>query len=445
MAMPLHAGQHGFPRPRFQFVFAMAVSGGGVLLALTLFWLLVTCQSRRFECRPSTNGLAFQMLESNIGRGQGLEAGSGSLGLIELGIFQQALRESIAHSNDTAQRQKWSTILDTSTSSAVGNLANATQDTEYPLDRLSVGTAMILQYQQFKNDSYLPTIKILQDSVFHQPENANGGLWYYNNVNNISAYHNLSYLDGMFSYAPFAILSQATNATSGVELLSASGTLDQLQILHNITKREDGLLVHGYDASKDHAWADLVTGASPVVWGRALSWYTLGVVNSLEFLLHHSSSAAVKHIRTLFNELIRAQLIASDRSLQIEGSYGVWQVVDRPGVTFNGTKNFIEASATIMTAYSFLKGARLGLLDHELKLRAQTIGVGMFQTARQRFLIENSNGTLSYNGTSVVCTLSGDVNYSYYVTRPTALNALIGTSAFILAGLEVERLCGQSY
>ncbi|KXS96844.1 hypothetical protein AC578_7391 [Pseudocercospora eumusae] len=420
----------------------MALSGAGLLLGLTLFCLLVTCHSQRLECPPNTAGLAFKMLESNIGRGQGLEAGNGSLGLIELGIFQQALRESIALSNDTAQQQKWSKLLETSTLSAVDNLSNATRDTEYPLDRLSIGTAMILHYQQFKDESYVPAIDALQDSVLSQPRNANGGLWYYNNVNNISAYHNLSYLDGMFSYAPFAILSQTTNTTSNAELLSASGTLDQLQILHNITKREDGLLVHGYDASKDHLWADPVTGASPVVWGRALAWYTLGVVNSLEFLLHHSSSATVKHIRTLFNDIIRAQLIASDRSLQIEGSYGVWQVVDRPGATFNGTKNFIEASATAMTAYSLLKGARLGLLyDDELKLRAQTTGVGMFQSARQRFLIENSNGTLSYNGTSVVCTLSGNVDYPYYVTRPTALNALIGSSAFILAGLEVERLC----
>ena len=174
--MPLRSGQHVFALPRFKFVFTMAISGGGVLLVLTLFWSLVTCQSRRLECPPNTNGLAFQMLESNIGRGQGLEAGSGSLGLIELGIFQQALRESIAHSNDTAQRQKWSALLDMSTSSAIDNLVNATQDTEYPLDRLSVGTAMILQYQQFKNNSYLPAIKALQNSVLHQPENANGGL-----------------------------------------------------------------------------------------------------------------------------------------------------------------------------------------------------------------------------------------------------------------------------
>ncbi|EME84937.1 glycoside hydrolase family 105 protein [Pseudocercospora fijiensis CIRAD86] len=420
-----------------------------MLFALTLFWLLANCQSQRLECPPNTTGLAFKMLESNIGRDQGLQAGSGALGMIELGIFQQALRNSIARSDDEAQRQRWSKLLDMSTSSAIENLANATRDIEFPLDRLSVGTSMILQYQEFKNESYVPAIGALQTSVLNQPRNANGGLWYYNNVNNISAYHNLSYLDGMFSYAPFAVLSQATNQTSDAELLSASGALDQFLILHNITKRDDGLLVHGYDASKNHAWADPGTGASPVVWGRALAWYTLGLVNSLEFLLHQSSSSAVsKHLRKLFKDIIRAQLIASDRSLQIEGSYGVWQVVDHPGASFNGTKNFIEASATVMTAYSLLRGARLGLLDDlELKLRAQITGVGMFQTARQNFLIENRNGTLSYNGTSVVCTLSGNVDYSYYVTRPTALNALIGTSAFILASLEVEKLCshGLSY
>ncbi|KAI7285912.1 hypothetical protein KC345_g1440 [Hortaea werneckii] len=35
---------------------------------------------------------------------------------------------------------------------------------------------------------------------------------------------------------------------------------------------------------------------------------------------------------------------------------------------------------------------------------------------------------------------AGDVSYEYYTSRPTALDDLLGTSAFVLAGLEVEEM-----
>lgn len=392
------------------------------------FIILGTGHAEIFQCPRNASSLAFNMLESNIGRGQGLKAGNGSLGLIELGIFQEALRESIAYTTNETQKQRWSGFLETSVSSEIENLSNATRNTEFPLDRLSVGTSMILQHDSKSTgneEKYLPAIKALQESVLQQPQNANGGLWYYNNVKNISAYHNLSYLDGMVSYAPFAILSEslhltATSSSSSNSdkklLLTAHGALKQLDILRKITKHPDGLSVHGYDASKNHSWANPVSGASPIVWGRALSWYTLGILNALTTFLHPESSShgsVFGEIKSLFNSLILAQLTASDHSLAKTGSYGVWQVVDQPGAE----KNFIEASASAMTAYSLLRGARSGFLGQDLRSRAQVAGLGIFGSLQERFLIENSNGTLSYNGTSVVCTLSGNVDYEVCKAR----------------------------
>lgn len=369
--------------------------------------------AQRLECPAGLDGLAFRMLESNIDRGQGIAASNASTGQIELGLFQQALHESIGFTNNTDEKQKWQSLLETSITSANLSLSNATKNTELPLDRLSIGTAMLRLYDATKNEALIPTIKALQLSAINQKRNTNGGLWYYDNPLNQSAYHNLSYLDGMFSYAPFVILSTKLDFASDTNNLNEAAAWNQLSILRSITEREDGLFVHGYDPTKNHTWAQTSEkGASPVVWGRALAWYTLGVVNSIE-LLETQYSDLISNFKTLYRDLISAQLRAADRSLAIEGQYGVWQIVDRPGATFNGHANFIEASSSLMTAYSLLKGARLGWLedDASLKLRAQIAGVGIFNDMKQRYMIVNDNSTLSLNGTSSVSTLSGNVDY----------------------------------
>lgn len=367
--------------------------------------------AQRLQCpwNPPAGGLAFKMLESNIARGDGIENSGASTGFIELGIFQQALRESIANTNSASQKKTWGDYLQKSTLSAVPSLSNATADAGLPLDRLSIGTSVIYQYEATKDETYLPAIHALQQSVLQQPRNANGGLWYYQNRNNLTAYHNLSYSDGMFSYPPFAILA-ANHSSPSSDNFGPEAALKQLQILHSICVDDYGLLVHGYDASKDHAWADPETGASPVVWGRSLSWYTLGLVNTLAILSpSHPTFAALKRLHV---DLVHAQLTAVDRSHQIEESYGVWQIVDRPGATYAGHANFIEASASCMTVYNLLKGAREGWIrDESLKERAILAGVGIYQNVLHDFLVQNGNGTVSLNGTSSVASLSGNVDF----------------------------------
>ncbi|CAK4032287.1 Six-hairpin glycosidase [Lecanosticta acicola] len=407
----------------------------------------VRTRAHQPQCPRNADGLAVQMLESTIARGQGITGSGAATSTIELGIFQQALRESIACGRNETQRQHWAEYLQNSTSGSISLFSNATADAGQPLDRLSVGTSMIYQYRETGDEEYLPAIAALQDSVKLQPQNANGGLWYYANPNNLSAYHNLSYSDGMFSYPAFALLSgevlSVSNATVDRDLFGLAATVKQIARLYGICKNDAGLVVHGYDASKAHAWANPITGASPVVWGRSLAWYTLGISNALEILQSlNVSRDASDSLGQLFESLVSAQLAALERSLGVGGAYGVWQVVDQPGANFQGHGNFIEASASCMTAYSLLRGARLGFIeDANLRRRAISAGIGIYHQVLHEFLVSNDNGTLSLNGTSAVASLSGDVDFTYYVTRPVVLNSLIGISAFILAGLEVEKVC----
>ena len=240
---------------------------------------------------------------------------------------------------------------------------------------------------------------------------ATGGLWYYNNVNNLTAYTNLSYLDGMYSYAPFSTLlpSILTNLTAAATAFDQVRT--QLDILYSVCyQNATGLLVHGYDAGKTHPWADPVTGASPIVWSRSLGWYTSGLVDALVIAKHlypqvQSKGSSFSSLLQHFNELASAQVKAVGASANATGRNALWQVVTQPGAQ----GNFVESSGTALIAYALARGARKGLLlDKALAESAADTATKMVEDLVQNFVIENANGTLSFNGTSSVASLSGN-------------------------------------
>lgn len=235
-------------------------------------------------------------------------------------------------------------------------------------------------------------------------------MWYYYNVANLSAYRGLSYLDGMYSYPLFALLSAKADEPSGTHGSNACDEIyEQFQILYMHCGQASGLLSHGYDATKNHSWADPLTGASPVVWGRALSWYTLGLLNVLQSPALSACSPTVRiELQQLLVDIVEPQLTAAEKSRGSSGlAYGVWQVVDRP---FKAG-NFVESSASFLTAYSILRAAKLGLVPEERhgRLSVTELATGIFYSNLDQYLIDYGNGTLSLNGTSSVASLSGDV------------------------------------
>lgn len=356
--------------------------------------------------------LAFRMVESDIARGQGAGLTSASTGYIQLGLFQQALREAINTTTNSTQKSEWNSYLHDGIISSAFEFQNATANVERPLDRFSLGTSYLLQGGSANSQILARAIDALEQSAVLQPRNANDGLWYYDNTNNLSAYHNLSYLDGMFSYAPFAILaaeSEVSNRTAVDLALDAGNAWEQLGLLYKTCRKPSGLLVHGYDPTYSHPWAEnSTTGASPEVWGRSFAWYTLGLLNSLQHL--SCNSTFYPRFRALLNKVLLPQITAAERSFNLTGQYGVWQVVDKPG----DEGNFIEASASCMTVYSMLRAARLGLLDDtcdEYVKRARNVALGIYDHVLKTFLGEERNGTLTLNGTSTVASLSGDVSY----------------------------------
>ena len=361
--------------------------------------------------------------------------------------------------------------IQTSAASVVPFVINATHDAlSYPMDRLSNGHALLelsaAGAGADNNQSFGAAADALRRSIDLNRRNPEGGLWYF-------VYPEWSYLDGMYSLAPFYTLYTKTK-TCEAESMDTGTTnttaLDdmyfQIDLLWRHNRREEtGLLVHGYDASRAAVWADPHSGASPYVWDRALGWYVMALVDTLEILRAPSTSATREGseyegpLLEKFQSLAKAVIAAADPQT---GAW--WQIMDQPG----REGNYIESSGSAMFAYALLKGARLGYLG-SVASDAVRAGTRAHNYLTKTFVVHEKDDILGYNGTVSVCSLNStatfEVSYlhplfgfqllqdqfcgmfanalmracQYYTHQPIEYNNVLGSNAYILASLEAER------
>ncbi|KAL4955507.1 Six-hairpin glycosidase-like protein [Aspergillus filifer] len=371
------------------------------------------------------------MADSVIARDQAIyDPEAGASGLLQVGVFQAALLNLLESPSGSYLREDWQSYLSASVESVIPILANATADTEdFPLDRLSVGRGVSYQYGKTGNESYRETLEILRQSVDLQPRNEYGGLWYY-------TYPNWSYLDGMFSLLSFYEVYSNTSTSltnSTITNLSLNFITHQLNLLYtHCHETATKLLVHGYDASKTASWANPITGASPYVWDRSLGWFMMGLVDFLEFTLSYSSFKNNHEIltwRERFTSLCNALVQSVD---PVSGAW--WQVLIAPSLSQEG--NYIESSGSAMFIYTLFKGVRIGILPSAGKYTA--VARRAYEALVERFVIENQDRSLSYNGTVGVCSLNSTASYDYYIHQPLVYDSVLGTASFIRASVEYE-------
>jgi unsaturated rhamnogalacturonyl hydrolase len=111
------------------------------------------------------------------------------------------------------------------------------------------------------------------------------------------------------------------------------------------------LYYHGWDESRQQKWADKETGLSPNIWGRALGWYGMAMVDVLDFFpAHHPGRDSIIQILNRF--------AAAVTKVQ-DAKTGLWY--DVPNLP-SEPKNYFEASASSMLVYTLAKGVRKGYL-----------------------------------------------------------------------------------
>lgn len=326
----------------------------------------------------------------------------GSSELLQAGFTQKAFTAFVLQYPKGPLTSTVAKYINESATSVTPFVSNATNDAlSYPLDRLSNGNALLtLSYlSNFGNlgsdAKYREAADALRRSIDLNRHNHEGGLWYF-------VYPEWSYLDGMYSLAPFYTLYSTLVSYNETALADVQYQLDLLW--QHTRNTSSGLLVHGYDASRTAVWADPVTGASPHVWDRSLGWFAMALVDTLELLPQNVTKYSGLRSRLLdMTQTLAGPLIRSVDPT----TGGWWQVLDQPG----RAGNYIESSGSAMLSYTLLKSARLGYLTGQLALDAKMVGKRAQNFLANTFVVRESNGTLGYNGTVSVCSLNSTATY----------------------------------
>ena len=289
---------------------------------------------------------------------------------------------------------------------------------EYNIDHILPGRALLFLYKTTRQEKYKNAAALLRSQLKTHPRTSDGGFWHK------KIYPSQMWLDGLFMGEPF----YAEYATTFNDPAAFDDIAKQF-ILMERHSRDDktGLLYHGWDESKQQRWANPQTGRSPNFWGRAMGWYAMALVETLDYFPQNHPQR--KELIAILNRLVQAVTKVQDpRS-------GLWyQVVDKG----NEKGNYLEASASCMFVYAIAKGVRNGYLPARHLKVANKGWSGILK----QFIRTDANGQLNLEGTVSVSGLGGnpyrDGSYEYYLSEKVVTNDPKGIGALILAATEME-------
>jgi unsaturated rhamnogalacturonyl hydrolase len=231
------------------------------------------------------------------------------------------------------------------------------------------------------------------------------------------------WLDGLYMgsafYAQYASVMHDTAAFSIIA--------HQFAVAEKHTRNSSsGLLYHAWDQSKQQPWSNPQTGVSPYVWGRAMGWYGVALVDALEYFPtnHPDRKQLIEILKRYSEAVVKVQ----------DAKTGLWlDILDVP----NAEKNYFEASASSMFVTVLFKSVRLGFIDEKYLIAAQKGYDGIIKK-----FINEEEGKLSLQGTVSVSGLGGnpyrDGSLQYYFSEPVVANDPKGMGAFIQSSVEAE-------
>ena len=294
---------------------------------------------------------------------------------------------------------------------------------DYKLDDILPGRLALLMLKQTGEPRYRVTADTLAKQLTTHPRTADGGYWHK------KTYKQQMWLDGIFMDCPFMV-EYAEVAKEPRWFDEAANQI--ITISKHTRDPRTGLYFHGWDESRAERWSNKETGTSPHVWGRAVGWYFMGMVETLDRLPRD-------HPRRSEVEQIYRELAAAIAAAQDQPSGVWWQVMDEPG----RKGNYLESSASSMFVYSMAKGVRLGVLDEKYNEVARKGYDGIIE--RFIWVDPHEADQIRLSDTCKVAGLGGkkpyrDGSFKYYISEPRIDNDPKGVAPFILASMEIERL-----
>ncbi len=288
---------------------------------------------------------------------------------------------------------------------------------EYNLDNVNAGKTLFDLYRLTGKEKYRKAIDTVYSQLQGQPRTASGNFWHK------MIYPNQVWLDGLYMAQPFYMQYE-------LAFHDAENCMDSYQQFLNVYDKmrdlRNGLYYHAYDESRESFWCDKVTGLSDNFWLRALGWYAMALIDTID-IMPDSLDEQRSNLRRIYQELIDAMLPYQDEET------GMWyQVVNRGGIV----PNYLETSGSAIFAYAIMKSVRLGILDNSY----YAYGKKAFDGICAKYLTEK-DGELQLGGICLVAGLGNkqkrEGTFDYYMREPIVQNDAKGVAPLILAYTEV--------
>jgi unsaturated rhamnogalacturonyl hydrolase len=301
------------------------------------------------------------------------------------------------------------------------------KEEDYNIDNIPPGKVLLAALaREEKSDAYPRAVQILRDQMKTHPRTSEGGFWHK------KRYPHQMWLDGLYMASPY--------------LAQYAGLFNEPAIFDDVAKQiilmdrhsydpATGLFWHAWDESHSQSWADPKTGFSPNFWSRAIGWYGMAIVDTLDYMPVNQPEIdeIVNILRRLADGVVKWQ----------DPKTGVWWQLPSLG---DQQGNYLEGSGSAMFVYALAKGVNKGYLPREKYLPAILKGyAGLIHT----LVKTDPSGAVRL---TQICQGAGlgymmadgktprDGSIKYYVSEPIVDNDPKGTGPFILAGIEVEKL-----
>lgn len=291
---------------------------------------------------------------------------------------------------------------------------------ELNIDNINAGKTLFELYDLTGKEKYRRAIDLVYSQIRQMPRTEEGNFWHKN------IYPNQVWLDGLYMCQPFYMEYETrfNNKKNYDDIFSQFG-----QVVKNMRDEKTGLYYHAYDSSRKMFWCDKVTGLSQNFWLRALGWFSMALLDTLD-KMDKSCEESYESMKKVFLELMDAMLRYQDES-------GMWyQVVNLGGMD----RNYLETSGSSIMAYALLKGVRLGFLPESYR----EYGQKAFDGICGKYLSTDEGGNLHLGGICLVAGLGGPQRrsgtYDYYMSEPVVKDDAKGVGPFLLAYTEILRL-----
>ncbi|MBQ4283366.1 MAG: glycoside hydrolase family 88 protein [Lachnospira sp.] len=294
---------------------------------------------------------------------------------------------------------------------------------EKNIDNINAGKTLFELYDITGKEKYRKAIDLVYSQIELMPRCDNEGKNFWHK----DIYPNQVWLDGMYMGQPFYLEYE----TRFNDRKNYEDVFSQFRyVIQNLRNPLNGLYFHAIDTSKEAFWCDPVTGLSQCTWLRAIGWYSMALLDTLDKIDNHDGKfdGGYEMLKVAYVDLM-------DSMLKYQHESGMWYQVVNFG---NMDRNYLETSGSSIMAYSLLKGVRLGILPESYRAYAEKAINGICEK-----YLSTEEGNMSLGGICLVAGLGNKESrhgtYDYYMSEPIVKDDAKGVGPFLLAYTELLR------